>query len=97
MAAAAYPAVEDHFELIADRIDDVGDQLDGGGAAVELATAMVGNNQPGNPGRGGIAGIADRLQSLDHKRLAPVLLQAFNSFPGDVLLHAAGKEGAQGA
>src|SRR5690606_29230981 len=44
VTAAPYAAIQDHFDPIADCVDDLGKLVEGGAAAVELAPAVVGDH-----------------------------------------------------
>ena len=73
MGAAADPAVADHLDLVADRIDDLGELVERGTAAVELTPAVVGNHDRVGPDLDRAARVGGAHHAFEAKRAAPLL------------------------
>src|SRR3546814_10563764 len=84
MASPADAAVEDNLDPLANGIDDVGDKVDRGAAAVELAAAMVRQDHRRRARIGGAKRIVGTLQTLDRKRTAPISGNLGDALPADV-------------
>ena len=64
VGAAPDAAVEQHLQPVADRVDDVGQRLDRRHRSVELAAAVVRDDDPGGAvlgGQDGVLGVEDAL------------------------------------
>src|SRR3546814_9941709 len=71
MRAAGDAAVADHLDPVADGIDDRGERVEGGDAAVELAPAVVRDHDRGRADVGGALGILDRDDALQTEGAVP--------------------------
>src|SRR5699024_7480959 len=80
IATAPDAAVHHHLDLVSHRVHHGGQDTDGGGRAVEVVAAVVGDGDGAGPGIDSTAGIVDPGDPLDHERPAPLLPQ-----PGEVL------------
>src|SRR3569833_1002573 len=78
--AGADAAIHQHFGLVADGIDDLGQDANGGGRAIELAAAVVGHDNGIGAVVDGELGVILVEDALDDHRAAEALLD-----PGDVL------------
>src|SRR5690606_2402475 len=65
MRAARDAAVADYLDLVAHGVDDLGERVEGGNAAVELAPAMVRHHDRGGADVHGALGILDRDDALE--------------------------------
>ena len=96
MRAAADSAVKDDLDPVAHGIDDVGDEVDRRGRAVELPPTVIGDDHRGRPDTGRGAGVGAALQPLDRERLAPAFDQRLEPLPADMALHVCRHKGRQG-
>jgi hypothetical protein len=80
--AAAHAAVHQHFEPVADGIGDARQGGDAGGDAVELAAAVVGDDDAVDAGLGGFARVLDVEDALQHDPAWPVLAHPGQVLPG---------------
>ena len=79
-AAAADAAVEEDRELVADRLGDRRQGVERGDRAVDLAAAVVGDDDPVDAALRRLAGVVDVLDPLDEDRQRGPLAQ-----PGEVV------------
>ena len=71
VAPPPHPAVADHLEAIADRVDDRCDEVDRRRRRVELAAAVVRQGDRLDAVLGGEHGVGDALDALDDHRAVP--------------------------
>src|SRR6202167_167521 len=90
-------AVDEHRRAAADRFDDAGQRANRGDRAVELAPAMVGDDDAIGAVFDRLARFARMQQALDQKRPAPLPAQAFDIAPADIRVQLLVHEGDEGA
>ena len=95
MAAPTDAAVKDDLDPVAHRIDDIGDKIDRGGAAIKLASAMIRQDHRRSARIGGAQRVVGALQTLNRKRTAPVSCNLRNAFPANMRFHLRGEEGGK--
>ena len=76
VAAAPHAAVEQHLDLVADRLGDVGQQPDRGRGAVQVVPAVVGHRDRGDARVDGPLGVVDPGDALEHERARPTATAA---------------------
>src|SRR3546814_19788256 len=90
MRAAGDAAVADHLDPVADGIDDRGERVEGGDAAVELAPAVVRDHDRGRADVGGALGILDRDDALQTEGAVPFPAARLGAFPVAALVEHRG-------
>ena len=81
--AAAEAAVDQHRRCAADRLDDARQRADRGDCAVELAPAVIGDDDSVGAALQRFARIVRMQKALDHQRAAPLPAQPFDVAPAD--------------
>ena len=81
--ARAHAAVHQHRQVAADRLGDGGQGADGGGRAVELAPAVVGDHDPLDAAADRLARVLGIEHALEHDRTWPALAHPGDVAPGD--------------
>ena len=87
VAAAADAAVEQHLDLVADRVDDRRQRADRRRRAVEVVAAVVGDRDRVGADLDRAAGVVGVHHALDQKRAAPLLAQPGEVLPGRLRGH----------
>ena len=91
MRAAGDAAVADHLDLVADRIDDLGQRVEGRAAAVELAPAMVRHHDRGGADLDRAPRILDRDDAFQAEGAVPLLADRLGAVPVEALVEHRGE------
>ena len=78
------PEIDQHGNAAADRLEDLGQRVDGRAAAVLGAAAVVGHDDGIEPVVDGEDGVLGRHQSLQHQPRLHRVAQALDELPGEV-------------
>ena len=82
VASAPDPSVQKHLDLIADHVDDGGQQPDRSGSRIEVVAAVVRHRQGVDAEVDGAARVIDATDALQHERAAPLIAKPGDVFPG---------------
>ena len=78
------PRIDQHRHAAADRLEDLGQRVDGRAAAILGAAAMVGHDDAVEPVVDGEHGVLGRHQPLQHQPRLHRVAQALDELPGEV-------------
>src|ERR1700733_14057353 len=90
-------AVDEHRRPAADRLDHTGKRADRGDRPVELAPAMIGDDDPVGAAFDRLARFTGVQQTLDQERPAPLPAQPFDIAPADIRVQLLVHQRAEGA
>ena len=90
VAAAAHAAIEEDVEIAVHGIDDLGEDADGGGGAVERVAAVVRDGDAVDALFDGAASVFDGGDALHHEGPVPLLARPGDVVPGGGVGHDGG-------
>ena len=87
------PEIDQHRDAAVDRLEDLGQRVDGRTAVVLGAAAVVGHDDAVEPVVDGEHGVLGRHQAFEHQPRLHRVAQALDEFPGEVGGAGAGDAG----